>query len=230
MQDIVRTPLGRRQLLTAGAAALPLILLPGCASMGGVSLTEAIRRLLSLSSQRAFATLIAPNGFLDSSVARINLPPQLGGDGATSLLAALLRSGPVKDRLVKQVNRAAEKGAEIAAPMVADAITSVSIADAAAIVRGGPTAATDLLQAAMGEALFTAMIPGVDQGLRLFDSAVVNDALRVATGIDFAGLTRDVSGRASRAIYRAIGTEESAIRANPQATNDPLLIAVFGIL
>jgi hypothetical protein len=113
--------------------------------------------------------------------------------------------------------------------MVADAITSVSIADAAAIISGGPTAATDLLQSAMGDALLTSMIPGIDGGLKLFDNAVVTEALRAATGIDLAGLTRDVSGKASRAIYRAIGSEERAIRANPQATNDTLLIAVFGV-
>jgi hypothetical protein len=44
----------RRQLLGAVALA-PLLSLPGCAGTGGFSLVEAIRRLLSLSSQRADA-------------------------------------------------------------------------------------------------------------------------------------------------------------------------------
>lgn len=52
----------RRTLLSALAAA-PLLALPGCANMPGFSLTDAVRELLTLSSQRAFAGLIQPGGF-----------------------------------------------------------------------------------------------------------------------------------------------------------------------
>jgi hypothetical protein len=218
-----------RRSLIGGAALLPLLALPGCASVPELSLTEAIRRLLSLSAQRAFAALMADNGFYDSSVARIDLPPELGGPGASALLTRALRTGPVKDRLTRQVNRAAERGAARAAPIVADAITNLSIADAAAIVTGGGGAATALLERAMGRGLVGAMLPDIDAGLRLFDSAVVADALRLVSGIDLPRLARDVSGRAHDAIYRAIAAEETAIRANPDATGDPLLIGVFGL-
>ncbi len=219
-----------RRILLAGMGAIPLIGLSGCAAGGlGFDLTEAIKRLLSISSQRAFATLLQPNGFFDSGIARIDLPAQLGGQGATNILSAILKSGPVRERLVKQVNRAAEKGAEIAAPMVTQAITSISIADAMSIIKGGPEAATNLLQSSMGDALLTNMVPGIDAGMKLFDNAVVQEALRSATGIDLPGLVRDVSTKASKGIYRAIGKEEAAIRANPRATNDPLLIGVFTV-
>jgi hypothetical protein len=219
-----------RRLMLAGMGAAPLLGLSACAGGGmGFDLTEAIKRLLSISSQRAFATLLQPNGFLDSSIAKIDLPAQLGGQGATNLLSAILRSGPVKERLIKQVNRAAEKGAEIAAPMVTQAITSISITDAMSIIKGGPEAATNLLRTSMGDALISNMLPGIDAGLKLADNAVVQEALRSATGIDLAGLVRDVSGKATNGIYRAIGKEEAAIRANPRATNDPLLIGVFTV-
>lgn len=218
-----------RRTLLCGAALLPLLALAGCATTPGLSLTEAIRRLLTLASQRAFATLMADNGFYVSSVARIDLPPELGGPGASSLLARALRAGPLKDRLVRQVNRAAERGAARAAPIVADAITSLSIADAAAIISGGSGAATALLESAMGRGLVGAMLPDIDGGLRLFDSAVVTEALRLVSGIDLPRLTRDISDRAHDAIYRAMASEEAAIRADPAATGDPLLIAVFGL-
>lgn len=222
-------PIMSRRQFAGGSAAGAALLLSGCASMGGLSLTEAIRRLLVLSSQNAFAILLQPNGFYDSSLARIALPPQLGGSGASGVIAAILRSGPVKDMLLRQANRAAEKGAERAAPLVAEAIRAISIADAAAIVRGGPTAATDLLRREMGLSLVTAMVPGVSEGLRLFDSEVVTQALRAVTGYDIAAFGRDISERASDAIYSAIGAEEARIRANPNSTNDPLLMAVFGL-
>ncbi len=217
--------IGRRQLL-AGAALVPLLIVPGCANTG-FSLVEAIRRLLSLSAQRAFANLVLENGFFADQVARISLPEALGGSRVTSIASAILASGVFRNRLLKQVNRAAEKGAELAAPIVVDAIRTASIEDAVGLVRGGPTAATDFLKGRMGNALIAAMPPGVEAGLRLFDSAVVTEALRAATGINFAGLRDDVTAKTSEAIYRAIGREEAAIRANPQATNDPLLIGVF---
>ncbi|MDZ3833558.1 MAG: DUF4197 domain-containing protein [Sphingopyxis sp.] len=218
----------RRTLLSVLATA-PLLALPGCASVPGFSLTDAVRELLTLSSQRAFAMLLQPGGFYDSEVARIDLPPQLGGPGATSVISRLLMSNLFKDRLIRQVNSAAEKGAERAAPLVADAIRSISIADAAAIIRGGPTAATDLLERAMGDSLVGAMFPGIEQGLRLADHAIVTEALRIATGINFQGLARDISNRARDAVYHAIGAEEAAIRANPRATGNPLLIGAFAL-
>ncbi len=219
----------RRSILVA-AAASPILTLPGCAGGGGFSLVEAIRRLLSLSSQRAFASLLRENGFLDDQVARIDLPDALGGDRATTIVSALLRSGAFRSRLTKQVNRAAEKGAEIAAPVVTEAIQSISIADALSVVKGGTSAATDLLKGQMGTALITAMVPGIDGGLKLFDSAIVTEALKLATGINFAGLRDDVTQKASDAIYRTMAREEASIRADPQGTNDPLLIGVFGLL
>lgn len=217
----------RRQFLSGGSA-LALLAVSGCSQGLGFSLTEAIRRLLSLSSQRALARLMAPDGFYDSQIGRITLPDQLGGSGGGSLLSRVLLSSVVRDRLLRQVNRAAEKGAERAAPVIADAIMSTSPQDAAAIIKAvGTPAATNLLQQHMGTALISAMLPGVDDGLKLFDNQAVTEALRVATGIDFAGLRDDVTRKASNAIFAEMGKEEMAIRADPRATGDPVLIAAF---
>jgi ethanolamine utilization protein EutA (predicted chaperonin) len=220
-----------RRSLIASTAVLPVLTLPGCAGgIGGFNLVEVIRRLLSLSSQRAFASLMSENGFLSSQVARISLPAQFGGQAASGIVGTLLNSGLVRDRLTRTVNRAAEKGAAAAAPVVADAILKVGIPNAAAIIAGGGSGATDLLKSAMGNALLSAMVPGIEGGLKLFDNGVINEALRSVSGIDFAGLRNDVTQKASDSIYRAIASEEVAIRANPASTNDPLLMGVFGIV
>ncbi len=105
----------------------------------------------------------------------------------------------------------------------------MSIADDAAIINGGDRAATTLLQSQMGNTLVNNMIPGIDKGLKLFDNEIINLVLSRVTNIDFAGIRSDISDKASRAIYNSIGAQEAVIRANPQATNDPLLIAVFGL-
>lgn len=218
----------RRDFLSFGAAA-GLLVLPGCSNLPGLSLTEAIKRLLTLSSQNAFAELLQPNGFFDNQVARISVPDRLGGSRVTSIATALLRSRPIQDRLLKQVNRAAEKGAEVAAPLIAETIRNMSIADAAAIVNGGPRAATSLLQNELGATLANRMLPGIGQGLKLFDNQIINLVLSQVTDIDFASVRGDVTNKVSNAIYKSIGAQEEAIRANPQATNDPLLIAIFGL-
>jgi Protein of unknown function (DUF4197) len=218
----------RRHILLSGAA-LATLALPGCQSLPAFSLTEAIRRLLTLASQNAFALLLQPGGFYDSSVARITLPERFGGNSG-NILSAVLQSRQFRDRLQRQLNRAAEKGAERAAPLVADAVRNVSIEDAAALVRGGPQAATGFLRGKMGTALLDSMLPGISEGLRLFDDQIIGQAVRSVTGFDIAALASDITRKADDSIWAAIGLEESNIRADPQKTNDPMLIGVFGLL
>ncbi len=218
----------RRKFLAVGTAGTVLAL-TGCASLPSLSLTEAVRRLLTLSSQNAFAELMQPNGFFDSQIARISVPERLGGTRVTNIATALLRSKPIQKRLLKQVNRAAETGAELAAPIIADTIRGMSIADAAAIIKGGDRAATDLLQSQLGTSLATQMLPGVSKGLNLFDNEIINLVLSQVSDINFADISGDVTDKVSDAIYRSIGAQETKIRANPEATNDPLLIGVFGL-
>lgn len=220
--------LDRRQLLLAGAASATLAL-PGCQSLPGFSLTDAIRRLLTLASQNAFALLLQPGGFYDSSVARIALPDRFGGSAGTNIISLVLQSKAFRDKLQRQLNRAAEKGAERAAPLVAEAVRTISIEGAAELVRGGPQAASQFLRGKMGLALFDAMVPGISDGLRLFDDQVINKAVQSVTGFDMGALAQDITRKADDAIWAAIGLEESNIRTNPRATNDPLLIGVFGI-
>ncbi len=217
----------RRQLLLSGAALVTLAL-PGCQSLPAFSLTEAIRRLLTLASQNAFALLLQPGGFYDSSVARIALPDRFGGNSGSGILSAVLQSRTFRDRLQRQLNRAAEKGAERAAPLVADAVRNVSIEDAASIVRGGPQAATAFLRGKMGVALLDSMLPGISDGLRLFDDQIIGQAVRSVAGFDIAALANDITRKADDSIWAAIGLEEGNIRADPKRTNDPLLIGVFG--
>ena len=219
--------LTRRGLIAAGCA-LPLLALPACNAIPGFGMVDALRRLLTISSQRAFARLLTDEGFFQDDVARIPLPPQLGGAG--NVVGALLGSSAVQNQLLRLMNRAAANAAEVAAPIVYDSIRSMSFSDAMSLVRGGPTAATDFLRQSMGDAIVRAMFPGVGNALRSVDNGAANQLLRAATGIDFAGLQGHVTRSAADGIYRAIGREEAAIRANPRSTNDPAIIAIFGML
>ncbi|MEM8697345.1 MAG: DUF4197 domain-containing protein [Pseudomonadota bacterium] len=222
--------IGRRTVLKTGAV-IPLVALAGCTGMGGFDLTGAIRRILTLSSQRAFARLLAEDGFYDDQLARVTLPDQIGGSRASGVVRALLATSAVRGRLLRLLNDAAAEGAERAAPLVADAIRSFSVADALSIIRAtqGDTA-TQALRGQMGDALVTAMVPEVGTALRVAQDPLIGEVLRAATGIDIAGLGADVSRQAADGIYAAIGREEAAIRADPRATGDPVIIGAFGLL
>jgi hypothetical protein len=108
--------LTRRRLLAAGCT-LPLLALPGCATKLGslFNFEDAVRRLLTISSQRAFAQLLTDEGFFRDDLARVSLPSQLGGSGIASALAVALGSRAVQDRLLRVVNLAAAQAANAAA-------------------------------------------------------------------------------------------------------------------
>lgn len=217
-----------RRMFMAGTAAAGLLALPGCASFGGYSLVDAVRRLLQFSSERAFASLLEPNGFWDNQFARLALPDFLGSRG--SIVQSILTSPLFKDRLQRAFNRVAERGAERAAPLVTDAVRTVGIGNALAILKGGPSAATSYLRGAMATSLVEAMVPSLGDAFRVSQEPLVGQLLGALTGVDVSGLSRDFAEDVDNAIWGEIGRQEGAIRADPSSTNDPVLMAVLGTL
>lgn len=194
MELLTGTTIARRGFLagTVGAGAL---MLPGCSSLGGFSMVDAIKRLLTLSSEQAFAKLTAPGGFWDSEVARFELPT-LFSSSSGGVLKSLLTSGPFKSQLQKQLNIVAEKGAERAAPVVLEAVRGISIPDALGIVRGGPTAATSYLRSQMGAGLINAMILGLTDALRVSSDPILGQAIKALAGVDVGGVAQSIANRA----------------------------------
>ena len=82
----------------------------------------------------------------------------------------------------------------------------------------------------MGSALINAMIPGLSDALRVSGDPVLGQAIRALSGVDLGSIAQSVANRADNSIWSQIGAEETAIRADPQSTNDPLLIGVFKVL
>ncbi len=217
-----------RRAVLAGLAASTVLALPGCSSLPALSLVEAIRRLLVRSTRQALARLTAPGGFYDSELSRLDLPDVFGSRGG--VLQSILTSAVFKTRLQRSLNRVAEQGARRGAPIIADTVRTIGIDNALALLRGGPSAATGFLRSAMAGSLIEAMVPALGDGLRLADDPVVGQAISALTGIDVTGVARALSGRVDDAIWGEIGREEAAIRANPESTNDAVLIAALKAL
>ena len=114
------------------------------------------------------------------------------------------------------------------APLVTEAVRVIGVRNALALVNGGPTAATDFLRGEMGMTLIEAMVPEIATAMRIAQEPLVGELVSSLTGVDAASISRTVSANIENAIWREIGIEEAAIRADPFATRDPLIIGVFG--
>lgn len=227
MQTSQTITIARRSFIV-GASATSLLALSGCQSMGGFSMVEALKRLLTLSSQNAFSKLTAAGGFWDSSVARFDVPDLF--TGSSGLLKSLLTTSVFREKLQRQLNVVAEKGAERAAPLVLDAIRTISIPDAIGILRGGPTAASTFLRGQMGTGLVGAMVPGLTDAIRISSDPILGQAIAALSGIDVGSVAQSLASRADNSIWNQIGAEETDIRAHPEKTNDPLLIGLFKVV
>jgi hypothetical protein len=217
-----------RRSVLGGMASLGALSLAGCASYPAFSLEEAVRRLLFLSSDRAFARLLAPGGFWDDQMTRLALPQAIGNRGG---VMQRILTGPIfKERLQRAFNDMAYDAAERAAPAVTDAVRTIGIRNALALLRGSdPMAATAFLHEQMGTSLVEVMVPEFGDALRVSREPLVGEVLAALTGVDVGGIANSLAMEADNAIFRAIGREEAAIRADPRSTNDPMLMTAFGL-
>ncbi len=214
-----------RRAFLVGSSALAALALAGCAAGPRISLTEAVRRLLMLSADNAFARLTAPGGFWDEQVTRLALPEVFSARGL--VLQQILTSALFRERLQRAFNRVAERGAARAAPVVAETIRTIGYDNALALVTGGPHAASDYLRGHLAGSLIDVMVPALGDGLRVAEDPLVGQALAALGGVDAGGIARSFSRQVDDAIWGEIARQEAEIRANPAATRDPLLIAVF---
>ncbi len=228
MATMLEQPTGRRAFLGTTLAGGSLFALGGCAGgLGGFSLVDAVQRILFLSSERAFGRMLADDGFWNNQVAQLGLGNLLGTRG--NVLGNILTSTLFKNRLERAFGDIAYEGAERAAPLVADAVRVVGIRNAVELVRGGPTAATGFLRGELGSSLIEAMVPELGQAMRIAKDPLVGQALAALTGVDIPQVANGVATRIDDTIWSEIGSEEAAIRANPEATRDPLIIGAFGV-
>ena len=71
------------------------------------------------------------------------------------------------------------------------------------------------------------MFPAIGDAMRVANDPILGQALAAISGVDGPAIARDLSIQADTAIWGEMGREESAIRADPRRTNDPVLIAAL---
>jgi len=133
------------------------------------------------------------------------------------------------------MNRAAERAAGEARDIFWNAITSMTVADAFGILRGGNTAATDYFHDRTAAALRMRFKPIIEQKIGEVGIANIYNQIAVAyNGLPSTGTQRlvdldeYVTDRALAGLFAVLATEEQRIREDPLARTTELLRKVFG--
>ena len=117
--------------------------------------SKGLKEALGMGVNQAVSVLGKNNGFLNSSV-KIPLPSSLQ---TVASVAEKAGGKSYVDDFVTTMNTAASKAVPKTAPILSDAIKSMSMADAKSIIAGKNTAATDYFKTKSGDKLLSAIMP-----------------------------------------------------------------------
>lgn len=189
-----------------------------------------LRETLVVASRRVVERLATEDGF--NADPRIHVPLPAALQSARGWLDRIGMAATL-DELEVRLNRAAEAATPQARTLFVDAIRTMTIDDARAILQGGTTAATDYLRGRMSDPLLTAVQPVIDASLadvgalELLDTARDHYArIPMAPPLDL-DVEQHVAKATVDGIFTYLAAEEAAIRADPAQRTTDLLRAVF---
>jgi hypothetical protein len=195
-------------------------------------MATAIRQALSQGGERAIRTLGRKDGFFRNPEVRIPMPRELR---PVDSLLRRLGQGRYADQFVRTLNRAAEQAIPLAADVIRDTVSHMTVRDAVKIVRGPDNAATLYLRKHAGEALGKQFLPIVRQTTA--NAGVTRSYKRLMAragpmarqlGVKTVDLDQYVTDRTLDGLFHVLAQEEKRIREHPVARTTELLKKVFG--
>lgn len=225
---------------------------------GGSAITNqeavaALKDALKEGVQSASRQLSVKDGYFGNALLKILLPPE--ARPMLDSVGKIPQGQKLIDDVVLRLNRSAEEAAKDVGPIFVDAITSMTVSDGIAIVKGGDRAATDYLESKTRKRLFDLYRPKVDSALSkplvmevsakkawetlsgAYNKAgtVANAAAKLAgkkepmprVTVDLASYATD---KALDGLFRKISEEEVKIRKDPLKYASAMIKKVFGAL
>ncbi len=202
--------------------------------LGGLTSLDAdqgIREALNIGIDAVVSQLGAVGGFFDDGKIQIPLPKTLRK--ARKLAKPVGMAGPF-DNLHERMNRGAEAAMPAGKSLLKNAVTSMSVEDAIAIVRGPNDSATQYLRTNMEPSLAVAFTPIIrstlDQSGALSAGKSLAEKYSMGSYADKAGdkLTDKVVKGALNGSFFYLAEQEKSIRANPLDFGSDILKKVFG--
>lgn len=203
----------------------------GAGELTAAEVEAGLRQALSVGTERVAAELGRTDGYFGDPQIRIPLPGRLGELQRT--LDGIGLAGPLND-LQLRLNRAAEDAVPQARTLVLDAVASITLDDALAILNGGDTAATDFLRTRTETGLRAALTPHMRSALDGSGAYAALDSVARHNGLGglSASLRDDITQSAVNygldGLFVYIAAEEKRIREEPVARTTELLRKVFG--
>jgi hypothetical protein len=192
-----------------------------------------LRQALAQGANQAVSSLGKKDGFFLNKQVKIPLPPRIAKAEKYMRMAGL---GAQADDLVLTMNRAAEAAVPEAKSLLLDAVKSMSVEDAKKILTGGDDSVTQFFKSKTSEPLMAKFLPVVQKYTANVDLAkkynqVAGTALTLGLiKKEDADLDSYVARSALDGVYKIIGQEEKAIRADPAKAVGDLAKKVFGAI
>ncbi len=195
------------------------------------TVVSGLKEALTIGAGNAVTAVSSPDGFFGNVDIRIPMPEKL--KKAEKVLRKVGYDDQV-DEFILSMNRAAEEAAPRAAEIFVEAIRNMSIQDAAGILNGGDTAATEFFRENTHDELFTLFGPVITTSMGKVGAVKsYNRMNKKYTSLPFVkeepvDLEVYVTERSLYGLYFMIGKEEQKIRKDPAARVTKLLKSVFG--
>ena len=230
----------RRQLVGASSAVTALWMLgyerAYALSLGDLTDKDAssgLKAALEKGAVAAVGLLGVTDGFLGNDKVRIPVPGFL--NDAASILKTL-GQGKKVDELITSMNRAAEAAMPMAKDMLLNAVKSMNVSDAKAILTGGENSVTKFFSDKTRAPLGVKFLPVVTQAIEKVGMVDKYNAVAgKAAGFGLvkkedANIQQYVTGKSLDGLYYMIGEEEKKIRQDPIGAGSDIVKKVFGAL
>jgi hypothetical protein len=196
-----------------------------------VDVSSGLKEALNKGIESAVNQLSAQNGYLESPY-KILIP----ADAQKVIDKVKLVPGfqDVEQKLINQMNEAAEIAAKKATPIFTNAITSMSFKDATAILKGPENAATQYLETSSRKPLYDAFLPVIQQSLDEVNAREYWQTVVTAYNkIPFVkkmnpALDDHVNNKALDGLFSLIAVKEKGIRTDVNQRTSALLRKIFG--
>ena len=192
--------------------------------------TAGLKEALQIGADNAVNLTGVLDGYFRNQTIKILIPDQLQRFDQALRFAGY---GQELDVLEEKMNRAAERAAPLAKPILFDAIKGLTFEDAKRILQGGETAATDYFRETTGEQLGETFRPEVE---RVMAEVGVVQQYKQLTGVyesipftkpPLFNIDDYVVGKSLDGLFVVLGEQERNIRENPMARVTDLLKEVF---
>lgn len=192
---------------------------------------QGIREMLDEGVRRGVALLSKTDGFSSQPAYRLGLP-----DEARTIESSLrqIGMGSLVDKVMMQVNRAAEDAVVGARPLFTQAIHDLSFTDALGLVQGAQDAATSYLKQRSETQIRAAFAPIVKSSLDKFNAMkFFNDMIGTYNGFPSTStklnpdLAAYVTNKTINSLFDQIAREEADVRTRASARSTPMMKRVF---